>query len=62
MPLSTFERFLPWSGVIAGSGVDRPGLLSRSYQPYDGHAETPPPKVIHDHLARSTSASWPAWS
>ena len=49
MPLSKFERLLPWSGVIAGLAWIGQNFL-QFYQPSDGPGNTSA-KVINDHGA-----------
>ncbi len=54
MPLSTFERFLPWTGAIAGAAWIGQSVLFRvetSDQP--GAATT---SMIHDHLVLNYAA------
>ena len=59
MPLSTFERFLPWRGVIAGVAWIGQDFLS-AYQPSDAPGSGSV-EVINDHVDMNI-ASWPAWS
>ena len=49
MPLSTFERLLPWSGVVAGVGWIGHDALENQYSGDRPGAATT--GVIHDHLA-----------
>jgi hypothetical protein len=53
MPLSTFERVLPWGGVVAGAAWIGQSLLQR-YQPSDAPGNTTA-KVINDHVVMNIS-------
>ncbi len=54
MPLSTFERFLPWTGAIAGLAWIGQGALFRiDTEDYPGKAGT---AMIHDHLGQNYAA------
>jgi hypothetical protein len=54
MPLNKFERFLPWTGVIAGLGwVGQDLLFKIDTEDAPGHATT---AMIHDHLALNYAA------
>lgn len=49
MPLSTFERLLPWTGAVAGlAWIGQSFLFHVDTQGHPGKATT---AVIHDHLA-----------
>ncbi len=54
MPLSTFERWLPWTGAIAGLAWIGQGVLFRvDAKDSPGKATT---AIIHDHLALNHGA------
>lgn len=53
MPLSTFERYLPWSGAIAGLAWIGQSFLQR-YQPSDAPGNTSE-EVINDHVVMNIS-------
>ncbi len=54
MPLSTFERFLPWTGAIAGVAWIGQSLLFRiDVEDYPGTATS---AMIHDHLVLNYGA------
>ena len=54
MPLSTFERFLPWTGAIAGlAWIGQASLFHLDAADSPGKATT---ATIHDHLALNYAA------
>jgi hypothetical protein len=54
MPLSTFEKFLPWTGAVAGAAWIGQMLLFRTdTEDYPGKATT---ARIHDHLTMNYGA------
>jgi hypothetical protein len=54
MPLSTFERFLPWTGAIAGlAWIGQAFLFRIDTEDYPGKAST---AVIRDHLGQNYAA------
>jgi type IV secretory pathway VirB2 component (pilin) len=54
MPLSTFERFVPWTGAIAGlAWIGQAFLFRTDTEDYPGKAST---AVIRDHLGQNYAA------